>query len=308
MPEVPPRPRQLALDLPVDSRHGVEDFLVGPSNEAAYGLVEAWPQWPEAWLRLVGPEGAGKTHLAAIWAKTAHAWTVPVAQVRQANVPHLVSGGALVVEDCDVGPRDEPALFHLMNAIKAKGGFLLLTARSAPDLWGLQVPDLLSRLRLAPAGHDRRARRRAAARAPRQALHRPAARGRHRHHRGPGAADGALLRRRAPDRRRARQALARTRPAGDAAAGDGSARRLVPGGVRELPPRAHAGARAGMSRRVCDPRACCLVPEPRRHPGQAAKPRRSGIHRRALSPPMDPGSPLRYVQDDDAFPSVNSSL
>jgi chromosomal replication initiation ATPase DnaA len=150
MPEVPPRPRQLALDLPVDSRHGVEDFLVGPSNEAAYGLIEAWPQWPEAWLRLIGPEGSGKTHLAAIWAKTAHAWTVPAAQVRQANVPHLVSGGALVVEDCDVGPRDESALFHLMNAIKAKGGFLLLTARSAPDLWGLQVPDLLSRLRLAP--------------------------------------------------------------------------------------------------------------------------------------------------------------
>jgi chromosomal replication initiation ATPase DnaA len=75
---------------------------------------------------------------------------VPVAEVTEANVPHLVSGGALVVEDCDAGPRDEPALFHLMNAVKARGGFLLLTARTAPDLWGVRVPDLLSRLRLAP--------------------------------------------------------------------------------------------------------------------------------------------------------------
>ncbi|SEG77629.1 hypothetical protein [Bosea lathyri] len=150
MAEVPARPRQLAFDLPVDSRHGVEDFLIGPSNEAAYGLVEAWPHWPDAWLRLIGPEGAGKTHLAAIWAKTAHAWTVSAAEVTEAKVPHLISGGALVVEDCDEGPRDEAALFHLMNAIKAKGGSLLLTARSAPDLWGLRVPDLLSRLRLAP--------------------------------------------------------------------------------------------------------------------------------------------------------------
>lgn len=66
-------------------------------------------------------------------------------------MPHLVSGGALVIEDCDAGALDERALFHLMNAIKARGGFLLLTARSAPDLWGLSVPDLLSRLRLAPA-------------------------------------------------------------------------------------------------------------------------------------------------------------
>lgn len=150
MRDAPVRPRQLVFDLPIDSRHGVEDFLIGPSNEAAYGLVEAWPGWPEAWLRLVGPEGAGKTHLAAIWARLAHAWTVPVVEVTQANVPHLVSGGALVVEDCDRGPRDEPALFHLMNAMKAKGGHLLLTARSAPDLWGVSLPDLLSRLRLAP--------------------------------------------------------------------------------------------------------------------------------------------------------------
>ncbi|KRE13903.1 hypothetical protein ASE63_18010 [Bosea sp. Root381] len=150
MAELQGRPRQLALDLPIDSRYGVEDFLVGPSNEAAYGLVEAWPAWPDAWLRLVGPEGAGKTHLAAIWAKAAHAWTVQASEVVDANVPHLVSGGALVVEDCDRGLSDEAALFHLMNAVKARGGFLLLTAREAPDRWGLRVPDLLSRLRLAP--------------------------------------------------------------------------------------------------------------------------------------------------------------
>lgn len=150
MPDLPIRPRQLAFDLPVDSRHGVEDFLIGPSNEAAYGLVEAWPNWPDAWLRLVGPEGAGKSHLAAIWARAAHAWSVPAGQVTQDSVPHLVSGGALVVEDCDSGPRDEAALFHLMNAIRAKGGFLLLTARTPPDQWGVRLPDLLSRLRLAP--------------------------------------------------------------------------------------------------------------------------------------------------------------
>lgn len=151
VPDVPQRPRQLAFDLPVDSRHGVEDFLVGVSNEAAYGLVERWPAWPEAWLRLTGPEGAGKTHLAAIWARTAHAWTLSASELTEAKVPHLVSGGALVIEDCDAGPLDEPALFHLMNAIKARGGSLLLTARRSPDLWGLAVPDLLSRLRLAPA-------------------------------------------------------------------------------------------------------------------------------------------------------------
>ncbi len=146
----PGRPRQLALDLPVDTRHGVEDFLVGPSNEAAYSMVESWPAWPDAFAGIIGPEGSGKTHLAAIWAERAHAWTISASALKAEDVPHLVSAGALVLEDCDQGRRDEAALFHIMNAMKARGGHLLMTARRAPDAWGLTTPDLLSRLRLAP--------------------------------------------------------------------------------------------------------------------------------------------------------------
>ncbi|MCX4198808.1 hypothetical protein OMR07_27865, partial [Methylobacterium organophilum] len=61
-------PRQLAFDLPLDPRSGREDFLVGPANEAAYALIEAWPDWPDSVLVLTGPSGSGKSHLAAIWA------------------------------------------------------------------------------------------------------------------------------------------------------------------------------------------------------------------------------------------------
>ncbi len=145
-----PRARQLALDLPVEERLGVEDFLVSDCNEAAYGLIEAWPAWPDPILRLEGPEGCGKSHLAAIWAARAHAWTVPARDVRQERVPHLASAGALVLEDADQGGLDEPALFHLFNLIRSRKGYLLLTARSAPEAWALATPDLLSRLRLAP--------------------------------------------------------------------------------------------------------------------------------------------------------------
>lgn len=144
-------PRQLPLDLPVEPRRGAEDFLVSPSNEAAYTMIEAWPQWPDRIMRLVGPQGAGKSHLAAIWAARAHAWTVPAFEVTLARVPHLVSGGALVIEDCDHGGLDEQAFFHLINALRSRGGYALMTARTPPDLWGLATPDLLSRLRLAPA-------------------------------------------------------------------------------------------------------------------------------------------------------------
>ncbi len=154
MSEAKPRPgqrgTQLALDLAGEPRYGVEDFLVGPSNEDAYDLIESWPGWPDSALVLVGPEGSGKTHLAAIWAERSHAWRLPLAELTMARVPELASGGALVIEDCERSQRDEPALFHLLNLLRARGGSIILTARSAPDAWGLSTPDLISRLRLAP--------------------------------------------------------------------------------------------------------------------------------------------------------------
>ena len=147
---MPEPPKQLPLDLPVEARLEAEDFLVSPSNEAAYALIEAWPEWPHRIVRLVGPDGAGKSHLAAIWAHRAHAWTTPAFEISEGRVPHLASSGALVIEDCDGQGLDEHALFHLINALQGRGGYAVLTARSAPEQWGLKTPDLLSRLRQSP--------------------------------------------------------------------------------------------------------------------------------------------------------------
>jgi chromosomal replication initiation ATPase DnaA len=144
-------PKQLAFDLPLDPRYGREDFLVSPSNERAYGLIERWPDWPDRVLLLTGPKGSGKSHLASIWATNAHAWTIDVFEVSGERIPHLVSNGALVVEDADRGERDEAALFHLLNLSRERGAYLLLTSAAPADAWDIRTPDLLSRLRLAPA-------------------------------------------------------------------------------------------------------------------------------------------------------------
>ncbi len=144
-------PKQLAFDLPLDPRFGREDFLVSPSNEEAYGRVECWPDWPDTILVLTGPKGSGKSHLASIWAGNARAWTIDAFEVAKDKVPHLVSNGALVIEDADRPERDEAALFHLLNLARERKAFVLMTCASAPDSWGVRTPDLLSRLRLAPA-------------------------------------------------------------------------------------------------------------------------------------------------------------
>jgi chromosomal replication initiation ATPase DnaA len=144
-------PKQLAFDLALDPRYGREDFLVSPSNEQAYAVIESWPEWPDTVLLLQGPRGSGKSHLASIWASTAKGWTTDAFEVSQERVPHLVSAGALVIEDADRPDRDERALFHLLNLARERKAFVLFTCCEPPARWGLRTPDLLSRLRLAPS-------------------------------------------------------------------------------------------------------------------------------------------------------------
>lgn len=150
---LPPKkslPRQLSLDLMVKPRFGLEDFLVGPSNETAYEMVTIWPDWPDRFLILCGPEGSGKSHLAAIWAEDCGAVTVPAQDFSQQDPAALASRGPVVIEDVDRSAIDETRLFHLMNLVREREAYLVMTARSKPDTWGIATPDLLSRLRLAP--------------------------------------------------------------------------------------------------------------------------------------------------------------
>lgn len=102
-------------------------------------------------LVLTGPSGSGKSHLAAIWAERAHAWTLPAAELGTDAIQHLISNGALVIEDIDRTERlDEAALFHLLNRARERACPILLTSGTGIDALGLATPDLRSRLRLAP--------------------------------------------------------------------------------------------------------------------------------------------------------------
>jgi chromosomal replication initiation ATPase DnaA len=146
----PASAEQLAFELPMEPRFGEEDFLVGASNEQAYAAIENWPHWPDQILLLCGPEGSGKSHLAAIWAARSQARIVAAREVTMERVPDLVAGSALVVEDADREGRDEAALFHLLNLARERKAFVLFTCSTSPASWGLATADLLSRLRLAP--------------------------------------------------------------------------------------------------------------------------------------------------------------
>ena len=143
--------RQLAFDLPNATAMTRVDFFAAPSNALALQVVEDWQDWPGRKLLLIGPEGAGKTHLAHVWAALTDAVFLPAETLGTVDVADL-AGRAVVVEDADRIAGAEAQLFHLHNLVTT-GGFLLLTARTPPRDWGLTLPDLISRMQASPIAH-----------------------------------------------------------------------------------------------------------------------------------------------------------
>ncbi|MBI1220121.1 MAG: chromosomal replication initiator DnaA [Rhodobacteraceae bacterium] len=149
------RPEQFTLPLPQarPAATGRADFFVSAANAAALAAVDGWQDWPQGKLVLVGPPGAGKSHLARIWAAETDAALLPAADLPAADLPALAATGRVALDDAHHVAGDaaaERALFHLHNMLAAAGGQLLLTATEAPNRWPVALPDLASRLQAAP--------------------------------------------------------------------------------------------------------------------------------------------------------------
>ena len=180
---------QIPLDLPVRAARDRESFYVTASNALALTALDDWRNWPQARLALVGPEGAGKTHLAAVWSQETGAPRIQAADLAAAEargdpdgdpdgahdaapdgahdaapdgahdgagLRALIAQGALAVEDADAladlpdpAPA-ERALFHLINLAAAANCALLLTGTEAPARWRVALPDLRTRLSALP--------------------------------------------------------------------------------------------------------------------------------------------------------------
>ncbi|MEM7744174.1 MAG: DnaA/Hda family protein [Pseudomonadota bacterium] len=149
---------QLVLPLAYRPAQGVHDFLVSPSNKAAWQAITLVDSPFAARLALSGPAGAGKTHLAQIWGGRMGAVGQPLADLTELSLRGLFEAPAIVLEDADEslelpGParrQVETLLFHLLNATMAEGIPLLMTGRTPPARWSVDMPDLASRLSALP--------------------------------------------------------------------------------------------------------------------------------------------------------------
>jgi len=137
---------QLPLHLPLEAARAREDLIVSAANRRAIEFLDAWPEWPGPLAVLAGPVGSGKTHLAQVWAARVGAEVVSLASPVDISCE---PDGPLVVEDLAQGSFSEASLFHLINAARGAKASLLLTSRKWPGDWGISLPDLRSRMKLA---------------------------------------------------------------------------------------------------------------------------------------------------------------
>lgn len=127
-----------------------DTLVVTQANRRAADLLTQWRAWPGGALALVGPPGAGKTHLALAWALEAGARQVsPTAAPDDGAAIFLESGGRVLIDNAD-GERDEAMFWRVLDMARSRGGAVLLAGSGSPSVWPVALPDLRSRLAALP--------------------------------------------------------------------------------------------------------------------------------------------------------------
>ncbi len=142
--------RQLILDLGHRPAFGREDFLVSKENQDAVDLIDRWPAWPSHSVVLFGPPGCGKTHLLHVFALRAGVHVLTPPAITMEAVAALAEQAGTMALDNAHEVSDARALLHLFNAIRERGGHLLMTGSEPPARWPVTLPDLRSRLAATP--------------------------------------------------------------------------------------------------------------------------------------------------------------
>ena len=139
--------KQLPLELPFRQVVGRANFIVSDCNALAVASIDQWPDWRGSCraLNLVGPPGAGKSHLAAIWqsliVSSHHFVTLEAGQIPPEPTFY-------VFDNIDANDKwNEEALFHFFNCCAADQGGSLLLSQTPVGQMNWQLPDLRSRMR-----------------------------------------------------------------------------------------------------------------------------------------------------------------
>lgn len=118
---------QISLPLDWTGRDTGEAFLLSESNRLAVRHLDHWGTWPVRTSILTGPPRSGRSTLGRLFVRK--------------------TGGKMID---DARQADEEMLFHAWNEAQLGHHPLLLIADLPPAMWDTTLPDLRSRLAIAP--------------------------------------------------------------------------------------------------------------------------------------------------------------
>lgn len=126
-----------------------DTFFEGACNSAALTEVLTTDFWDGQPRVLSGPAGAGKTHLAHIFAAETGALVLTPSRLAADSVPRAADAPAVVLDNAQTLSRGrifEEIAFHMFNQARDMQQPLLIAGRGPVRDWGLRLPDLSSRL------------------------------------------------------------------------------------------------------------------------------------------------------------------
>ncbi len=147
---MPDQHPQFVLDILPSVDLSDDAFVKGAANRNAYQAVKSWPLWAAPVMAIVGPSGAGKTHLGSIWVDQAGGRLLPLEMLSRRHIRDGLGTPLCLDAGTSAHVRHEDVLFHALNLAKEEDGSILILSQQAPSRWNVSLPDLASRLKAIP--------------------------------------------------------------------------------------------------------------------------------------------------------------
>lgn len=141
--------KQLSLPISWAFSRNISDFVVSDCNRYSFEWLEKWPfKIQDNFVCLVGEKGAGKTHMAHIWADRLGAEIIKSSDIldKWYDIASIENQQKYFVLDDADELNDDILLFYIYNTIKEKNAYLLMTAKNYPNKWNLKFEDIKSRI------------------------------------------------------------------------------------------------------------------------------------------------------------------
>ena len=136
---------QLIFKFPFKAKYYEQDYYVSSNNFSAYRLIESWPDCPDKWVNIFGPNGSGKTHLSNILKKK-----IPTAKIFEAKTLNDESIISLKKFECVIIYKynnniEEKLLYSILNETRQLDNYVVINSSSSIKNFKYDLKDLKSR-------------------------------------------------------------------------------------------------------------------------------------------------------------------